>query len=60
MKLIEPFLHQPKDEAVFLINMVIQIRFGIYELVTKCAAKVTEFIPTIAKKNLILHTIKYY
>lgn len=60
VKLIEPFLHRSKDDAVFLNKYGNPItRFGIYELVTKYAAKAAELMPSIAKKNVSPHTIRH-
>ena len=60
VKLIEPFLHRFKDEAVFLNKYGNPItRFGIYELVTKYAVKAAELMPSIAEKNVSPHTIRH-
>ena len=60
VKLIEPFLHRSKDEAVFLNKYGNPItRFGIYELVTKYAVKAAELMPSIAEKNVSPHTIRH-
>ncbi len=60
VKLLQPYMKRSSEEPVFLNRYGNPItRFGIYELVSRYAAKAAEVMPSIGEKNISPHTIRH-
>lgn len=60
VKLLQPYMKRSSEEPVFLNRYGNPItRFGIYELVSRNAAKAAEVMPSIGEKNISPHTIRH-
>jgi|LSQX01.3.fsa_nt_gb site-specific recombinase XerD len=60
VNLLVPFVDRSKDEYLFLNRYNRPItRFGIYEMVSRHAAKASLAMPSIASKNVSPHTIRH-
>lgn len=60
VKLLQPYMNRRPEEPVFLNRYGNPItRFGIYELVSRYAAKAAEVMPSIGGKNVSPHTIRH-
>lgn len=53
VKLLQPSLRRNPDDPVFLN------RYGVYEMVSRYAAKAAEIMPSIGDKNISPHTIRH-
>ena len=60
VKLLQPYMKRSPEEPIFLNRYGNPItRFGIYELVSRYAAKAAEVMPSIGEKNISPHTIRH-
>lgn len=60
VKLLLPYMKRSPEEPIFLNRYGNPItRFGIYELVSRYAAKAAEVMPSIGEKNISPHTIRH-
>lgn len=60
VKLLQPSLRRNPDEPVFLNRYGNPItRYGVYEMVSRYAAKAAEIMPSIGDKNISPHTIRH-
>lgn len=60
VKLLQPYIKRNPEEPVFLNRYGNPItRYGVYELVSRYAAKAAEIMPSIGSKNVSPHTIRH-
>ena len=60
VKLLQPYMKRNPEEPVFLNRYGNPItRYGVYELVTRYAARAAEIMPSIGDKNVSPHTIRH-
>ena len=60
VKLLQPYMKRSPEEPVFLNRYGNPItRYGIYELVSRYAARAAEIMPSISGKNVSPHTIRH-